>query len=49
VKYNFNPSFSVQLSVERGWMPKQDNGYTHDYRHKDQCQLVDNALHGGLA
>lgn len=23
VKYNFNPSFSVQLSVEQRWMPRQ--------------------------
>ena len=33
VKYNFTPSFSVQLSVERGWMPKQDSRYFDQYNY----------------
>jgi len=33
VKYNFNPSFSVQLSVEHGWMPKQDMPYNGQYNY----------------
>ncbi|MBP5386442.1 MAG: transporter [Prevotella sp.] len=25
IRYNFNPSFSVEVSVERGWMPHRDS------------------------
>ena len=27
VKYNFNPSFSVQVSVEKVWGPNMPRGY----------------------
>lgn len=33
VKYHFNPHFSVQLSVEQGWMPKQNGRYFDQYNY----------------
>jgi hypothetical protein len=33
VKYNFNPNFSVQVSVEHGWMPKQRGQYFDQYNY----------------
>lgn len=33
VKYHFNPSFSIQLSVERGWMPNSRNTYFDQYNY----------------
>lgn len=33
VKYNFNPNFSIQLSVEQGWMPRRDSQYFDKYNY----------------
>lgn len=35
VKYNFNPNFSIQISVEQKWMPNQRGTYYHDNNNGD--------------
>ena len=33
VKYNVNPNFSIQVSVEQGWLPRQNTLYFDQYNY----------------